>query len=68
MNNSETTIDGTLPNFLVIGAFKAGTTSLEKRLSEHPEIYMSPDKETHYFAIDERYEKGMIRIVRTLPN
>ena len=40
----------TLPNFIVIGAAKAGTTALYWYLAEHPAIYMSPVKETNYFA------------------
>jgi hypothetical protein len=40
----------TLPNFIVIGAAKAGTTALYWYLAEHPSIYMSPVKETNYFA------------------
>jgi hypothetical protein len=39
-----------LPNFIVIGAAKAGTTALYWYLAEHPEIFMSPVKETNYFA------------------
>lgn len=46
-----------LPNFLVIGAARSGTTSLHHYLSSHPEIYMSPVKEPNYFAYDgERFE------------
>jgi hypothetical protein len=41
----------TSPNFLIIGAAKCGTTSLFKYLSKHPEIYMPPQKEMHYFDI-----------------
>lgn len=40
----------TLPNFIVIGAAKAGTTALYWYLAEHPAIYMSPVKETNFFA------------------
>jgi hypothetical protein len=40
----------TLPNFIIIGAAKAGTTALYWYLAEHPEVYMSPVKETFYFA------------------
>ena len=43
----------TLPNFLVIGAQKAGTTSLYYYLKQHPRIYMSPVKEAHFFDADE---------------
>lgn len=39
-----------LPNFLIIGAMKAGTTSLYRYLSQHPQIYMSPVKEPRFFA------------------
>lgn len=38
------------PNFLIIGAQKAGTTSLHYYLSQHPEIFMLSQKETHYFT------------------
>ncbi len=40
----------TLPSFLVIGAAKAGTTALYWYLAEHPAVFMSPVKETNYFA------------------
>ena len=41
-----------LPNFLVIGAARAGTTSLYHYLRQHPDVYMSPVKEPRY----SRYE------------
>lgn len=40
----------TLPNFIIIGAAKAGTTALYWYLAEHPDVFMSPVKETFYFA------------------
>lgn len=43
-----------LPNFLIIGPGRTGTTSLYYYLKQHPEIYMSPIKETNFFA----YEQG----------
>ncbi len=40
-----------LPNFLIIGAIKAGTTSLYYYLQQHPEVYMPTErKEARYFA------------------
>jgi Sulfotransferase family len=42
----------TMPNFLVIGAGKSGTTSLYHYLKQHPEIYMSPIKEPKFFALE----------------
>ncbi|GGA48443.1 sulfotransferase [Okeania sp. KiyG1] len=41
-----------LPTFLIIGVQKAGTTSIYKYLNEHPQVYMSPIKETNFFATD----------------
>lgn len=40
----------TLPTFFIIGAAKAGTTSLHFYLDQHPEIQMSAVKETNFFA------------------
>jgi len=39
-----------LPNFIIIGAGRSGTTSLYHYLKQHPEIYMSPVKEPSFFA------------------
>lgn len=39
-----------LPNLLIIGVPKAGTTSLYFWLKQHPEVFMSPVKEPHYFS------------------
>ena len=41
-----------LPNFFIIGAARSGTSSLDRYLSQHPEIYIMPKKETHFFARD----------------
>ena len=41
-----------LPNFLIIGAAKAGTTALYHYLKQHPQVYMSPKKETNFFAFE----------------
>ncbi|MEQ8999686.1 MAG: sulfotransferase domain-containing protein [Coleofasciculus sp. B1-GNL1-01] len=40
----------TLPNVLVIGAAKAGTTTVYQYLKQHPQVYMSPRKEPHFFS------------------
>src|SRR5437867_237452 len=39
-----------LPNFLLIGAMKAGTTSLYQYLRSHPNVFMASPKELHYFS------------------
>ena len=37
-------------DFFIVGAPKAGTTSLYYYLNEHPEIEMSTQKETDFFS------------------
>jgi hypothetical protein len=44
-----------LPNYLIIGAQKAGTSSLFNYLSMHPQVKNSYKKEVHYF--DKNYDK-----------
>lgn len=41
------------PTFLVIGAMRAGTTSLYQLLRSHPSVFMAPVKETNFFAFSE---------------
>lgn len=43
---------GRLPTFLIIGAQKSGTTSLYEYLRQHPQVYMSPVKEPHFFTYE----------------
>jgi hypothetical protein len=45
-----------LPNFFIVGAPKAGTTSLYHYLDQHPDVFMSPIKETNYFSAEIRLE------------
>jgi hypothetical protein len=40
----------TLPNFLIVGAAKSGTTSLYHYLNQHPEVHMSPIKEPKFIT------------------
>src|SRR5215467_11507820 len=44
------------PNFFLVGAPKAGTTSLARYLAQHPDIYMSPVKEPCFFSTEVRPE------------
>ena len=48
-----------LPHFLVIGAQKAGTTTLFEHLRAHPEIFIPPDKEVHYFS-EHQWNRGQV--------
>jgi sulfotransferase family protein len=40
----------TLPNFLIIGSAKCGTTSLYSYLYQHPQVFMSTPKEPTFFG------------------
>ncbi|MEA3445693.1 MAG: sulfotransferase domain-containing protein, partial [Bacteroidota bacterium] len=46
-----------LPDFIIIGAQKCGTTSLFAYLKQHSEIDLPEEKEIHYF--DNKYDKGI---------
>ena len=48
-----------LPNLLVIGAMKSGTTSLHDYLNMHPDIFMSEIKELDFFLEDRNWNRGM---------
>ncbi|NNM16846.1 MAG: sulfotransferase, partial [Bacteroidia bacterium] len=37
------------PNFLIIGAEKSGTTSLYHYLNQHPDVFMTPEKEPFFY-------------------
>jgi len=42
----------TMPNFLIIGAMKSGTTALYYYLEQHSQVYMSPVKEPNFFCFE----------------
>lgn len=47
-----------LPNFLVIGAMKAGTTSLYEYLRSHPQVFMPDKKELDFFVSELNFDRG----------
>jgi Sulfotransferase family len=49
---------GALPNLLVIGGLKCGTTSLHHYLNLHPEIAMSRPKELNFFVAELNWDLG----------
>ena len=48
-----------LPNLIIIGAQKSGTTSLHYYLGLHPEISMSKEKELEFFIEERNWPKGL---------
>ncbi len=51
--------DGRLPNLVIIGAQKCGTTSLHYYLGHHPEIRMTLIKELDFFPDQRNWHKGV---------
>jgi len=49
----------TLPNFIIIGGLKCGTTSIHHYLGLHPEIHMSKPKELNFFAAEQNWDLGL---------
>ena len=54
-----------LPNLLIVGAAKSGTTSLHNYLKQHPDIFMSYHKEPHFLINN---EIGVNRIPKGINN
>lgn len=58
----------TIPNFFLIGASKAGTTSIAQGLAEHPQVFITDPKEPNFFNQydeDERVnEDALLRYLR----
>jgi hypothetical protein len=50
--------DAALPNLVVVGGLKCGTTSLHHYLGLHPEIAMSRPKELNYFVAELNWDLG----------
>ena len=50
---------GSLPNLIIIGAQKCGTTSLHYYLDLHPQISMSKEKELNFFTNRHNWDRGI---------
>lgn len=49
----------TQPDFLIIGAMKCGTSTLQAQLAAQASIFMTTPKEPNFFSDDPNYAKGM---------
>jgi sulfotransferase family protein len=50
---------GRLPNFLIVGAMKSGTSSLASWIGAHPQAFIAAGKEIHFFDVDQNWELGL---------
>lgn len=57
MNNFSS--GASLPGFIIIGAMKSATTSLQEQLEQQPGIFMCDPKEPNFFSDDRQYQKGI---------
>lgn len=48
-----------LPHFVIIGAMKSATTTLQEQLVEQPGIFMCDPKEPNFFSDDPQFRKGL---------
>lgn len=52
------------PNFLIIGAAKAGTTSLASLLTAHPEAGIVLGQQPDFFSVDRKYQFGWVKYLK----
>jgi hypothetical protein len=50
-----------LPTFLIVGAMRSGTTSLTRYLRSHPQVFIAPHKELHFFDFNFGEGEGWYR-------
>lgn len=48
-----------LPDFLIIGAMKCGTSTLQAQLAAQPGVFMTTPKEPNFFSDDDVYAQGL---------
>lgn len=51
--------EGVLPNLIIIGAMKCGTTTLHHHLNLHPKIFMSREKELDFFVYELKWKRRL---------
>jgi hypothetical protein len=52
------------PNFLIIGAAKAGTASLTALLKQHPDVGIALGDQPNFFSFDDKYKLGWKKYLR----
>lgn len=57
-----------LPVFMVVGAQKAGTTTLDRWLRDYPEISLPKGKETHFFSDPDKFSRGREWYLKQFPD
>ncbi|MFN8620702.1 MAG: sulfotransferase [Chloroflexota bacterium] len=55
------------PDFLIVGAARAGTTSVLNHLRSHPGVLFCPRQELHFFDVEGRWSQGLGSYVERFP-
>jgi Sulfotransferase family len=56
-----------LPNLIVIGAERCGTTTLHRYVGSHPQVFMSRQKELDFFVAEQNWARGRRWYERKFP-
>jgi len=64
-SSSDAQIEDRLPNLIIPGAAKSGTTTIHHYLAQHPRVYLPRVKEPHFFSNDRVWERGVESYVHT---
>ncbi|MCC6833333.1 MAG: sulfotransferase domain-containing protein [Thermoleophilia bacterium] len=56
------------PDFLIVGAARAGTTSVLNHLRSHPGVLHCPRRELHFFDVEGRWSQGLGSYLRQFPH
>jgi len=65
VGHSDAELEERLPNLIIPGAAKSGTTTMHHYLAQHPDVYVPRVKEPHFFSNDHVWEQGVESYVRT---
>ncbi len=57
-HNGASSVAGALPNLIIVGAQKCGTSGLHYHLGLHPEVSMSKPKELNFFIEERNWPRG----------
>ena len=60
--------EGRFPDFIIVGAMKAGTTTLFRRLGSHPDTRLPAVKEPQFFTVDSHYRQGPASYAALFPS
>lgn len=64
MSTGNSPVAAVVPDFVLVGSAKCGTTALCGLLAQHPDVFLHPRKELNFFSFDAVYARGFEWYVR----